>query len=370
MHAADTTDAARPTRRPAPPARRPWWHRGLRGDGVLATMVATGILVYGLATTVVFVVGRVLGDATGWLYLANLSTIYWLAPAVGLLAFAAAARWWVPALACLLGAVVWLATFGPLFVPQATAAEANLRVATYNVQPIPRVDHIARLVESAHPDVLLLQEVVPGAQDALVAALPSLPYHHFATVNLAAPGGGGTAVFSRLPMTGTRSVTGLSQVSRPVDIVTVRTATGAVDVVSVHLTSPCDECLSSDLEDVSTNAASLRRLEDESRLRDREIERIIAALPSTTVLVGGDLNSSTLNTPRRALLRTGLTDLHRASGAGPGFTRFHGQWGFRIDWLFASPDVTPVREWVGSSDASDHRPVIADIVLPAASGRD
>jgi endonuclease/exonuclease/phosphatase (EEP) superfamily protein YafD len=36
----------------------------------------------------------------------------------------------------------------------------------------------------------------------------------------------------------------------------------------------------------------------------------------------------------------------------------------RIDWLFASRDLTPVREWVERRDGSDHRPVVADVTLP------
>lgn len=89
-----------------------------------------------------------------------------------------------------------------------------------------------------------------------------------------------------------------------------------------------------------------------------------ALLPEGPVVVGGDLNSSTRNVPRRHLLSTGLVDLHRAVGSGPGFTRFRWHGLVRIDWLLASRDLTPLREWVERRDGSDHRPVVADVALP------
>jgi vancomycin resistance protein VanJ len=95
-------------------------------------------------------------------------------------------------------------------------------------------------------------------------------------------------------------------------------------------------------------------------VRRAETERIAAALPPGPLVIGGDLNSSTFNVPRRQLLSTGLRDLHRAAGAGPGFTRFGL---FRIDWLLASRDIVPVREWVERRDGSEHQPVVADVAL-------
>jgi endonuclease/exonuclease/phosphatase (EEP) superfamily protein YafD len=105
-------------------------------------------------------------------------------------------------------------------------------------------------------------------------------------------------------------------------------------------------------------------LEWDAETRRDEVERVARTLPPGPVVVGGDLNSSTLNTPRRRLLRAGLVDLHRAVGSGAGVTRTRWRATFRIDWLLTSRDVTPVREWVDEQRGSDHSPVVADIGLP------
>lgn len=318
------------------------------------------VVAYGLLTTVVAVAGLLLGDATGWLFATNLSAIYWLAPAPVLLALALLGRRWLAAAACATGAVVWLTTFGPLFAPQQTPDGDALRVVSFNAGVQPEIDHVARLVARTVPDVLLLQEILPDTQDALVEQLPSLPFHHFAPVNTAAPGGGGTAVFSRRPILGARPVDGLLDLSRPSDVVEIDGDDGPFSVVSVHLASSCGECVHTTL-----NASPMTGLSSQSQRRIVEADAIARALPSDgPTIVAGDFNSSTLNEPRRRLLDDNLVDVHRTVGSGPGFTRFRTTGLVRIDWILASRDITPVREWVDRRDGSDHRPVVADVILP------
>jgi endonuclease/exonuclease/phosphatase (EEP) superfamily protein YafD len=337
--------------------------QALRGSGPgWVSALAWLMLLYGLGAGILVGLGRWRGDSTWWLFIANLSVFYWLAPTVVFAFGALLRRWWPVAAVCLVGAVIWLGTFGPLFVPQRAADIDTLRIATYNVSPQARVAHVARLVDRTRPDVLLAQEVLPGVQDALVTALPSLPYHHFATVNAWAPGGGGTAVLSRFPIVRIQPVEGLPRASRPTDLVSLDTGDGVVTVVSLHLNSPCGQCRGRDGLD-----GRMRALERDAQARQIEIERIAAALPAGPLVVGGDLNSSTFNVPRRRLLSVGLTDLHRAIGAGPGFTRFRSHGLVRIDWLLASKDIVPVREWVERRDGSEHRPVLADVGLPRPS---
>ena len=319
-------------------------------------------LAYGAFATALYAAGRIAGDATGWLYVSNMSTFYWLTPAIGLLAVAVAARWPLPAVACVIPAVAWAATFGPMFVPDAAPAASNLRVASYNMHgdpDAPGVEHVVRLVARSAPDVLLLQEVALFSREPLVDTLSAiLPHHHFSGVNPKVPAASGTAVFSRLPIRDTRPVTGLPRISRPTDVVTLDTGTGPLAVVSLHLVTPDDACKAGALTDC---VASFGQLARDAALRWREVNRVLASLPSGPVVLGGDLNSSTLNSPRRQLIDAGLVDLHRAVGSGPGFTAQRAR--FRIDWLFASTDIAPVDEWVGPLDKSDHRPLIADVAL-------
>jgi endonuclease/exonuclease/phosphatase (EEP) superfamily protein YafD len=135
-----------------------------------------------------------------------------------------------------------------------------------------------------------------------------------------------------------------------------------LNVVSLHLTSSCGvECLH--------DGVPLTKITQDSALREAETQRVLAAMPPGPAIIGGDLNSSTANMPRRLLMASGLTDLHRAVGSGPGFTRvgaFRGA--LRVDWLFASTQVIAVREWTAHRDGSDHRPVVADVRIE--SGQD
>lgn len=333
----------------------------LRGGGwTWSGALAWLMVLYGVGAAVLLGLGLWRGDTTWWLYLSNLSAFYWLAPAIPMVVVAALRRWWTVTAVCTVGTVAWLATFGPMYVPQSVTATDTLRIASYNISPQPDIEHVAHLVDRVRPDVLLVQELLPEAQDDLVDVLPSLPYHDFSPVNTSAPGGGGTAVLSRLPIVGSQPVDDLPADSRPANIVTLGAGDGAVAVVSLHLTSPCGLCTDEDpLPLLEQGLAS------EAETRHIETERVAEALPPGPVVVGGDLNSSTLNTPRRLLLREGLVDLHRAVGSGAGFTRDHWRGRFRIDWLLANRDVTPVREWVDQQQhGSDHSPVVADVELP------
>jgi endonuclease/exonuclease/phosphatase (EEP) superfamily protein YafD len=346
-----------------------WW-RGLFDRRRLIAASAWVTLVYGVFATALYAAGRIASDATGWLYVSNMSTFYWLTPAIGLLAAAVAARWPLPAVACVIPALAWAATFGPMFAPDAAPAAPNLRVVSYNMHgdpDAPGVEHVVRLVARTAPDVLLLQEVAGFSRKPLMDTLSSvLPHHHFSRVSPTAPTASGTAVFSRLPIRHSRPVTGLPTISRPTDVVTLDTGTGPLAVVSLHLVTPDDGCKAGGLTDC---VASFGQLGRDAELRRREMDRVLASLPSGPVVLGGDLNSSTLNSPRRQLIDAGLVDLHRAVGAGPGFTAERARLAFRIDWLFATTDIAPVHEWVGPLDKSDHRPLIADVVLPSPRSR-
>jgi endonuclease/exonuclease/phosphatase (EEP) superfamily protein YafD len=358
------SDASASSQHAGAAGRRRW--RVGRGRSWPVAVLAWTVLLCGAVATAVYLAGRVLGDATGWLYVANMSMFLWLTPLVVLCVVGVALRSWPAVVACLVPVIAWVATFGPLFVPDlmTPAPAADLRVMTYNMHgdpDVPSVGNVVRQVEQADPDVLLLQEVAPFSRRRLLDRLSDdLEHHHFAEINPAAPAASGTAVFSQLPIRGTRPVTGLPDASRPMDIVVVEAPNGPLAVASLHLITPDDGCKSGE---VSACVASLGQVGRDAAVRRVEIEQVAAALPDGPLVVGGDLNSGTANDPRRRLLDAGLVDLQRASGSGPGFTAERAGLPFRIDWLFASRDVTPVRAWVGPLDRSDHRPVIADVAL-------
>jgi endonuclease/exonuclease/phosphatase (EEP) superfamily protein YafD len=89
------------------------------------------------------------------------------------------------------------------------------------------------------------------------------------------------------------------------------------------------------------------------------------------LIVAGDLNAPPQALASRALTDTGLVDAFARSGRGYGYTFGHtfsmGQSFLRIDRILASRHFFLVRTMAGGAEGADHRPVIADMVLPQTS---
>lgn len=90
-------------------------------------------------------------------------------------------------------------------------------------------------------------------------------------------------------------------------------------------------------------------------------------LQDPTVLAG-DFNSARDAAIHTRLRRT-LQDAFEVAGLGPGFTRLLGGLvPLRIDYIYASEAFGVRRAVIPHVDCSDHRPVVADLVLPAQEG--
>ena len=83
---------------------------------------------------------------------------------------------------------------------------------------------------------------------------------------------------------------------------------------------------------------------------------------------GIDLNSPDASAAMQSLFAIGLRDAFASAGRGWGHTYGHTlrpRFSFlRIDHVLVSDDVAVVRAFTGGKDASDHRPVVADLRLP------
>ena len=145
-----------------------------------------------------------------------------------------------------------------------------------------------------------------------------------------------------------------------------------VDVVTAHLVSP------------RRGLAATRRdpadgIDDwEQNFNDRlaQAQRLAADLrrrsPQTRALiVAGDLNAPETSPVIRTLLNRGLRDAFSAGGRGYGYTyghslqarsAFFGSF-LRIDHILVSPDIGVADCFAGGAQASEHRPVIADLLL-------
>lgn len=310
------------------------------------------VSLYGLGGLAALLAWATVGDRS-WTLPLNATTFWWSLPGIPLLLIALVLRSRRTAVALAVPAVLFLWAYGGLFVGSPPPAEPDLRVASYNTFiQAPDVSHVVALVREERPDVLLLQEVQPHRVEELRTALGET-YPHAAFEHREAGRIGGVGVMSRFPIVEQRELQPIDD-ARPTRIVVVEVAGQRIQVVPVHLTSPCPLC----------GDSVVGRQGFEASRRHAEMEAIIAALdPGLPAIVGGDLNSTRRSDPYRLLAAAGFRDPQIEAGSGPGFTWPDGSGPFfRIDWVLVR-GLTPTGAWVGPPRASDHRPVVADLAL-------
>lgn len=327
-----------------PPSRATRWRRPLR-------LIAA---VYAGATLVVQLVWWTFGDVW-WLQPVNLTTFWWTLPALPFLAAALVRRRFELALLLAVPGGLFVWAYGGQFVPGSAEPPApDLRVATFNTWVhAPDVDHVIAFASDERPDVLLLQEVFPERFAALSRSLSGDYPNAWQAAGTEAVGG--VAVFSRFPITDAIDIDAGGS-SRATGVVTLDVGGVPVQVVAVHLVSPCPDC----------GRSLSQRLTLEATTRRAEVAAVVERLdPEVPVIVGGDLNSNDRSDAYRAFTEAGFDDPHRAVGSGPGFT-----WParrlpplLRIDWILTR-GLEPVAEWVSGAPGSDHRPVVADLAFP------
>ncbi|MDP9023713.1 MAG: endonuclease/exonuclease/phosphatase family protein [Actinomycetota bacterium] len=319
--------------------------------------------VYAAATAAAIVAWLLVGDVW-WTQPVNATTFYWSLPAVPLGALAVLRRRWRVALLLGVPAGLFVTAYGGLFVGAPPAAAGDVRVASYNTYiRSSDLSHVVRLARVEQPDVLLVQEITPRRAAELGAQLGDTYPHRWFGDEVGRVGGVG--LLSRFPIVALRPVPSPRPASRPTAVVHLDVGGRPLQVVPVHLTSPCPDC----------GASFLGRQRFEVNARRAEIDAALAELdPDVPAVVGGDLNSTRRSDPYRHLAAAGFRDPHIEAGAGPGFTwpagtdRLPDRPLLRIDWIMAR-GMVPVEAWVASTDGSDHRPVLADLAWPRGAAR-
>ncbi len=290
----------------------------------------------------------------------------WLAPAVValLLSLGLGRRWIVASGATL--ALVATVTMGWVWNPAAAASSApTLRVMTYNLKAAraaQRADGVSRLaaeIARHDPDIVLAQDAhgLPGADGAGDAALFG-DRERFRV--------GQYVIASRHPLRD--CAPGRLEV-RGEDVGTLRCTVrvGGVDLelVDVHLGSPRN----------GLNAARREGLDGADDWRRNHEERLDQARLLAEQLgparrpriVAGDLNAPEASPVVQALLATGLRDAHSAAGRGYGYSYGQalriGRSFLRIDHILVSAGIEVTASTVGGGEASEHRPVIAELRL-------
>lgn len=98
--------------------------------------------------------------------------------------------------------------------------------------------------------------------------------------------------------------------------------------------------------------------------RAAQVAAVLDALPAEgPVLLAGDFNAEP-HAAELATIHARLTDCWPLVGRGRSATFPSHRPRRRLDYVFASPELRPVRATVLRSDASDHRPLVVDIMLP------
>lgn len=243
----------------------------------------------------------------------------------------------------------------------------RVRVMTYNIKAylaVARTDGYSRIaweVLQADPDILVLQdakhlidpdEEVPPPMRAVLRDRQVYANREYVVV-------------SRFPLRDCAahdSPYGDEQDGYVRCALTVSGTT--VDLVAVHFLSPRD----------GLNATRrlgrfdhwehnfMHRLSQADKLADD-----IVAMPRRPLIVAGDLNAPEGSPIVGTLLDTGLRDAFSAAGQGWGYTHGHalrpGISFLRIDHILVSGSLGVRNCYVGGKEGSEHRPVIADLLL-------
>jgi endonuclease/exonuclease/phosphatase (EEP) superfamily protein YafD len=256
--------------------------------------------------------------------------------------------WWLHAV--ITGfAVANFAVVLPAWWPRPTVpAEegSRLRVLSLNVHTAnTRIAEAEAAILAADADVVLLMEV----NNAWVAGLSGLAkqYPH----RLLAPqeDNFGMALYSRLPMTGDVET---SVVGNGVPFVDVRLATpsGEIRFLGIHTLPPINR--------------------EYAMARDSQLLEVVALLADEPgpVILAGDLNCTPWSPHfRRMLAKTGLRDSRNGFGMGASWpTLFPAPCRIPIDHVLHSAGLTVKARRLGPDGGSDHRPVICELICPAA----
>jgi vancomycin resistance protein VanJ len=286
-----------------------------------------------------------------------------LAPAAASLVLSRWLGWrWVLASLAVLGLVATV-TMGWVW-SSPDPGPARLRLMTYNVKAVRAslrdggFADLAREIALQHPDVLVMQDArgLLPAQSGIGGPPGSL--FGFPEVQAA----GQYVIASRLPLRacGSGRSGDVGYLQCMVDVGGV-----ALQLVTVHFESPRTGLNAARREGLE-GADEWRRNYDERLSQSRMLAAELQGA-SRPLIVAGDLNAPEASSVVRTLLSLGLRDAYSAGGRGYGYS--YGQalrLGFsflRIDHILVSPEVGVVDCEVGHGGPSEHRPVIADLVV-------
>ena len=142
-----------------------------------------------------------------------------------------------------------------------------------------------------------------------------------------------------------------------------------VDLITAHLASPRSGLNATRFEQVDGIDDWQQNFADRLGQSHRLAQSIgrIKAQHQRPMIVAGDLNAAESSPVVRGMLDRGLRDAYSSAEWGYGYTLGHAlrlRVSFlRIDHILVSPELGVEKAFAGGSQASEHRPVIADLWL-------
>jgi len=330
-------------------------------------IVVAALLVAVLGLTVA---QQLVGEGPWWLELSRyLPYPLLVAPAVVALLLSPALgwRWMLAAIATI--AAFATAAMGLVWNGGADDAPADLRVMTYNVKALLAIERrgglaaLAAEVERHRPDVVVMQD-----SSALMRGRdPAHPGPLFGLAEVRKEGQ--YVIASRWSLRdcataqAANGAEALAFARCTIDVGGGRTFT----LVDAHLESPRSGLVAARREGL--DGIDLWESNRAGRLAQARALAAVLQASARPIVLGGDLNAPQSSAVIRSLLAIGLRDAFASAGNGYGYTYGHTlrpRFSFlRIDHILVSDEVEVVRAFVGGNEASDHRPVIADLRLPA-----
>jgi vancomycin resistance protein VanJ len=266
----------------------------------------------------------------------------------------------------LVASVVWV--LGPLMglrtgrlqpVPVGTP----LRVMTFNVKfANSGSDGILEEVRRWNPDLLFCQDTGK--------ALASLDLLLRKQRGYAFRSDGQYLVASRFAVGGDAQRSLVGNPYPGYQVTRMRTRGALVTLVNVHLLSPRRGLLTL----AEARKGRLSGFQESLALRCRQAERVAADIARETgpLILAGDLNAPPPSLACRTLMLPGFKNAFSEAGVGYGHTYGGSVWPhipfMRIDHLLVSRHWSVRSAWVGNDGGSEHRPVVADLVLRSEVG--
>ena len=256
--------------------------------------------------------------------------------------------------------------------PRPDAGGTAVRLMTYNVKAYLAArrddgfDRLAQEVALHDPDILVMQDAHEshhGSEHSVFESGPVFGYPHAQVVDQ-------YVVASRFALRDCA----LRQIGwRGEELAYVRCVVEAKDIelqlVTVHFESP-RRGLNAARREGLEGAGDWQRNFQERLGQSRALAAALAhelAADRRPLVLAGDLNAPESSSVIRTLLALGLRDAFSTAGRGYGYS--YGQalkLGFsflRIDHILVSPEIGVADCFVGNGGASEHRPVIADLLL-------